>query len=337
MRRVFITGTAGFIGFHLARQLLDAGWRVYGFDGMTDYYDVALKHSRQNILLAHPNFSTTTAQLEDAHAVARALTDAAPEAVVHLAAQAGVRYSLEAPRSYIDSNVTGTLNVIEAAQRAGVAHLLMASSSSVYGGNTRLPFRETDQTQLPLSIYAATKAATEDLGHAYAHLYNLPVTCFRFFTVYGSWSRPDLAPFKFARAILSGQPIDVYNHGDMYRDFTFVGDLVRAVELLIDCPPPAPGAARIDGDSLSPVAPWRAINIGNSNKVRLTDFIDALETALAVPATRNLMPMQPGDVPATWADAELLHALTGYRPDTKLRDGIISFVDWFRDYHHIPA
>jgi UDP-glucuronate 4-epimerase len=254
---------------------------------------------------------------------------------VHLAGQAGVRYSLENPRAYLDSNVIGTFNVMEAARKLKVRHLLMASTSSVYGANEEMPFAEMDRTETQLTIYAATKKANENMGHAYAHLHDLPTTMFRFFTVYGTWGRPDLALFKFVDAILDGRPIDIYNHGDMFRDFTFVDDLVRGIMLLMEAVPQRP-ASKDDipeWDSLSPVAPFRVVNIGNSQKVRLLDFIDAIEAELGIESKRNYMPMQTGDVPATWANAELLRNLTGYQPRTDVRDGIAQFVAWFRDYY----
>jgi len=334
MRRALITGTAGFIGFHLAELLLQEGWAVHGYDGITDYYDVSLKRRRHNLLNQHGNFTATEAMLEDDATLQRAATDFAPDVIVHLAAQAGVRYSLENPRAYIDANITGTFNVMEAARRLAVDHLLMASTSSVYGANTKMPFHEGHKSDTPLTIYAATKKATEAMGHSYAHLHTLPVTMFRFFTVYGPWGRPDMAYFSFASAILDGRPIDVYNHGQMWRDFTYVDDLVRGIRGLIDAVPPSPFArsAPILGDSLSPAAPFRIVNIGNSESVKLTEFIDALEDALGRKAERNLMPMQPGDVPATWADAELLRALTGYAPKTTVREGVRRFVDWYLAY-----
>lgn len=333
--RILITGTAGFIGFHLAQLLLDEGFLVHGYDGMTDYYDVALKRRRHQMLFESTAFGATEAMLEDDQAVWRAAEAFQPDTIVHLAAQAGVRYSLENPRAYIESNVVGTFNVMEAARRLNVRHLMMASTSSVYGANEDMPFTEIEKTDAQLTIYAATKKANENMGHSYAHLWNLPTTMFRFFTVYGPWGRPDLALFKFVDAILDGRPIDIYNHGDMYRDFTYVADLVRAIRLLIDTPPVRP-ASRDDiapGDSLSPAAPYRVVNIGNSDKVRLLDFVDAIESELGVAAIRNYMPMQMGDVPATWADASLLQRLTGYRPETSVKDGISRFVAWFRDYY----
>lgn len=334
-RRVLITGTAGFIGFHLAQLLLDEGFEVHGYDGMTDYYDVNLKRRRHQMLLQNPRFHATEGLLEDEALLWGVAENFQPEVIVHLAAQAGVRYSLENPRAYIDSNVIGTLNVMEAARKLSVAHLLMASTSSVYGANEDMPFTEVEKADTQLTIYAATKKANESMGHSYAHLWDLPTTMFRFFTVYGPWGRPDLALFKFVDAILDGRPIDIYNDGEMYRDFTYVADLVRAIRLLIDALPVRPESKDQieDGDSLSPVAPFRVVNIGNSDKVRLLDFVDAIEDELQIKAVRNYMPMQMGDVPATWADASLLQRLTGYRPQTDFKDGIAQFVAWFRDYY----
>ncbi len=334
-RRVFITGTAGFIGYHLADLLLRHGWRVAGYDGITDYYDTGLKRARHARLLQTPGFSATEAMLEDIPALDAAIDAFAPQVIIHLAAQAGVRYSLENPRSYVESNVVGTFNVMEAARRLGVDHLLMASTSSIYGANEDMPFAETDKADGQLTIYAATKKATEAMGHSYAHLWNLPTTMFRFFTVYGTWGRPDLAYFKFVDAILNDRPIDIYNNGQMWRDFTCVDDLVEGIRLLIDVPPvrPAPGEAIAPGDSLSKDAPFRIVNIGNSDKVKLLDFVDAIEEVLGKKAVRNYLPMQMGDVPATWADASLLKRLTGYQPKTDIRDGMRRFVDWYRDYY----
>ncbi|MCH8466823.1 MAG: GDP-mannose 4,6-dehydratase [Roseinatronobacter sp.] len=333
-RRILITGTAGFIGFHLARLLLAEGFRVHGYDGMTDYYDVTLKRRRHAMLAQSPDFSATEAMLEDQTRLDAVMDAFAPDVIVHLAAQAGVRYSLENPRAYLDANVIGGFNVMEAARRLGVAHLLMASTSSVYGANTDMPFVETAKADTQLTIYAATKKANESMAHAYAHLWGLPITMFRFFTVYGPWGRPDLALFKFVEAMLEDRPIDIYNHGEMYRDFTYIDDLVRAIRLLIDAVPERVQDGIVaEGDSLSPVAPYRVVNIGNSQKVRLLDFVEAIEASLGRVAQRNYMDMQMGDVPATWADASLLHSLTGFRPQTDIRDGIAQFVAWYRDYY----
>lgn len=335
MTRILITGTAGFIGFHLAKLLLAEGVRVHGYDGMTDYYDVALKQKRHAMLLQSEGFSSTEGMLEDEALFWSVADEFKPDVIVHLAAQAGVRYSLENPRAYLDSNVIGTFNVMEAARKLEVKHLVMASTSSVYGANVEMPFEETEKADTQLTIYAATKKANESMAHAYAHLWTLPTTMFRFFTVYGPWGRPDLALFKFVDAILDGRQIDIYNHGDMYRDFTYVDDLVKAIKLLIDTPPERPAGPEgiADGDSLSPVAPYRVVNIGNSEKVRLLDFVDAIEDELGIEANRNYMEIQPGDVPATWANAELLQNLTGYRPETNIKEGIRDFVTWFRDYY----
>ncbi|WP_170423425.1 NAD-dependent epimerase/dehydratase family protein [Ruegeria arenilitoris] len=335
MKRVLITGTAGFIGFHLAKLLLAEGFRVHGFDGMTDYYDVALKRRRHQMLLQNPSFSATEDLLENHEKLRQIGEEFQPDVIVHLAGQAGVRYSLEDPRSYIDSNIVGTFNVMEVAREHKVEHMLMASTSSVYGANEAMPFTEVEKADTPLTIYAATKKANEAMGHSYAHLWNLPTTMFRFFTVYGTWGRPDLALYKFVDAILDERPIDIYNHGDMYRDFTYVDDLVRGIRLLIDTPPVRPDSPDEieEGDSLSPAAPWRVVNIGNGDKVRLMDFVEAIEDAVGKKAIRNYMPMQMGDVPATWANNDLLQRLTGYRPQTDFKDGIARFVEWFRDYH----
>jgi len=350
MRRALVTGSAGFIGYHLCARLLAEGWAVTGLDAMTDYYDVRLKAQRQAMLLQHPGFEAVEARVEDAAALERVMTGAPPDAVIHLAAQAGVRHSIEAPRSYVEANLDGVFTLLEAvraqAMRAEggqgrpVAHTLMASTSSVYGANTAMPYAETNRVAHPMSFYAATKIAGEAMAHSYAHLYGLPVTMFRFFTVYGPWGRPDMALFKFSRAILAGEPIDVYNHGEMRRDFTYVGDLVEGIVRLIEAVPVRPEReacpdAAVPGDSLSPVAPWRVVNIGAGAPVRLTEFIAAIEAATGRTARRNLLPIQPGDVPATWADATLLEALTGSMPRTPLAEGVAAFVDWYRDYYDV--
>lgn len=334
MKRAFVTGSAGFIGYHLCDRLLDAGWEVVGYDGISDYYDIRLKQARHTMLRAKPGFTATEALLEDAASLNAAVTAAQPDVIVHLAAQAGVRYSIDNPRAYLEANIVGTFNLMEAALAVRPTHLLMASTSSVFGANTQMPYAETHKADTHMSFYAATKKANESMAHAWAHIHDLPTTMFRFFTVYGPWGRPDMALFKFTKAIFENQPIDIYNHGDMWRDFTYVDDLVRAITLLI---PAIPGQTEaVAGDSLSPVAPFRVVNIGNSTKIRLEDFIDAIEAATGRRAIRNYMDMQQGDVPATWADASLLQALTGYAPQTDLRDGVSQFVDWYRDYYDVP-
>lgn len=335
MERILVTGTAGFIGYHLAELLLDEGFQVHGFDGITDYYDVNLKRRRHQRLLQHPNFTATEAMLEDQATVRSVASEFRPDAIVHLAAQAGVRYSLEHPRAYVDSNVVGSFNILETAKALEVQHLLLASTSSIYGANEEMPFRESDKADSQLTIYSATKKAMESMAHSYAHLFGLPTTVVRFFSVYGPWGRPDLALFKFVDAMLDDRPIDVYNNGEMLRDFTYVTDLVRAIRLLIPLPPPGSESRESvsEHDSVSPVAPYRVVNIGNSEPVSLLDFITYIEDSLGKKAERNYMPMQPGDVAATWADATLLQELTGYRPQTGVRDGVAAFVEWFRDYY----
>lgn len=335
-KTVLVTGTAGFIGYHLAERLLISGHRVVGVDALTDYYDVRLKRARHDRLARHPLFTAHVDRLEDAGAMMRIVEGCGPDAVVHLAAQAGVRYSLENPRAYIESNLVGTFNLMEAVRSVGTGHLLMASTSSVYGANTQMPFGERQKADTPLTLYAATKRANEHMAHAQAHIWGTPITMLRFFTVYGAWGRPDLALFKFVEAALTDQEIDVYNGGEMVRDFTYVEDLTLAIERLIDVPPP-PMADRTDtavpGDTLSPVAPFRVVNIGNGQPVPLMTFIEEIERALGRPIRKRMLPMQPGDVPATHADAGLLEALTGARPTTSVRDGIRSFVDWYLSYH----
>ena len=337
MRKVFVTGTAGFIGFHLASLLLKEGFQVVGYDGMTDYYDVRIKERRHQMLLQNEHFGAHVGMLEDFDALRDLMLEEKPDVIVHLAAQAGVRYSLENPRAYLDANIVGTFNIMECARELSVDHLLMASTSSVYGANEEMPFDELERVETPLTFYAATKKANESMAHSYAHLWNLPTTMFRFFTVYGPWGRPDMALFKFTKGILEGTPIDIYNHGEMYRDFTFVTDLVRGIRLLIDAAPERPETKDDinEGDSLSPAAPFRVVNIGNSDKVKLTDFIDEIEKQCGVEANRNYMGMQKGDVPATWANADLLKSLTSYQPKTDYREGIRQFVEWYRVYYGV--
>lgn len=335
MRTALVTGSAGFIGSFVCDRLLRDGFKVIGLDAMTDYYEVSLKQRRQARLLQFEHFQAIEDYVETPGLLMDLFARENPNVVVHLAAQAGVRYSIENPRSYLESNIVGTFELLEAGRAYPPEHMLLASTSSAFGANTQMPYRETDKADHQMSFYAATKKATENIAHSYAHLFDLPITMFRFFTVYGPWGRPDMALFKFTKAIFEGRSIDVYNYGDMKRDFTYIDDLVEAIRMLIDVPPLrlAEGEVVADGDSLSPVAPWRVVNIGNSNAVQLTEFIEAIEAATGRKAVRNLMPMQAGDVPATWADAELLRSLTGYAPRTSVADGVASFVSWYRDYY----
>jgi UDP-glucuronate 4-epimerase len=331
-KTAFITGAAGFIGAATATVLLHEGWRVIGLDAMTDYYDVTLKEAREAKLIAHPNYRSIHGKVEDEGRLMALFAEERPDVVIHLAAQAGVRYSIDNPRSYLESNMIGTYELLEAARAYPPAHMLLASTSSAYGANTVMPYVETARADHQMSFYAATKKATEAMAHSYAHLYDLPITMFRFFTVYGPWGRPDMALFKFTKAILNGDAIDVYNHGDMKRDFTYIDDLVHAIRLLIDAAPHRLETVP-EGDSLSPVAPFRVVNIGNSEPVQLLAFIEAIEAATGLSAQKNMMPMQAGDVPATWADARLLTSLTGYAPKTQVPEGVANFVAWYRAYY----
>lgn len=332
MTRYLITGAAGFIGYHLASRLLQDGHDVVGFDGMTAYYDVRLKEARVERLQRHDRFQLVTGLLEDQAALRSAADIAEPEVIVHLAAQAGVRYSIEAPRTYIDSNLVGSWNVLDLAKSVEAKHLLMASTSSVYGANESMPFRELDRADEPMSLYAATKKAMEAMAFSQSHLFGLPMTMFRFFTVYGPWGRPDMALFKFVDAILNDRPIDIYGHGEMARDFTYINDLVEAIVRLADIPPAE--ANRVGGiDTLSKVAPFRVVNIAGGAPTPLLDFVKTLEDALGQKATLNMMDMQPGDVRRTFADPALLQALTGYVPETSVKQGVTAFTQWFREYH----
>jgi UDP-glucuronate 4-epimerase len=329
--RALITGAAGFIGYHLAQTLLAKGAEVIGLDAHDAYYDPALKAAREERLLALPGYTAIRGRVEDPGLLSDIFARSRPDVVVHLAAQAGVRHSIDHPRVYLQSNIAGTFELLEAARAHPPRHLLLASTSSVYGANRDMPYRETDKVDQQMSFYAASKKATEAMAHSYAHLFGLPVTMFRFFTVYGPWGRPDMALYLFTDAILKGQPIKVFNHGRMRRDFTYVTDLVRAIRLLIDAVPGTTPAS--PEDSLSPVAPHRVVNIGNGAPVELGDFIAAIEAATGREARRELLPMQPGDVPATWADTTLLRHLTGYAPQTPVAEGVARYVEWFRSYY----
>lgn len=337
-KTVLVTGAAGFIGFHTSKRLLDAGWRVIGFDCISDYYDVTLKERRESILLQNESYLSIHDHLESSGALRQIFQAERPDVVIHLAAQAGVRYSIENPRSYLESNIVGTFELLEAARAYPPEHILMASTSSAYGANDEMPHRETDKADNQMSFYAATKKSTESMAHSYSHIHKLPITMFRFFTVYGPWGRPDMALFKFTKAMLENEEIDIYNNGQMRRDFTYIDDLVTGIELLISANPDCD----VDTDQLisrndskSPVAPFRVVNIGNSSSEKLMDYIRALEKTLGLNAKKNYMPMQQGDVVATWADTQLLETLTGYRPATDIHTGVKCFVDWYRDFYNI--
>jgi len=330
-----VTGAAGFVGHALSLRLIDEGWTVIGFDAVTDYYDPALKRARLARLHNRSEFSLVEERLETPEALASLFEEHKPELVVHLAAQAGVRYSIDAPESYVEANLIGTFRLLEAARAHPPKHMMMASTSSVYGANTEMPYAETHKADSQMSFYAATKKANEAMAHSYAHLYHLPVTMFRFFTVYGPWGRPDMALFKFTKAALSDAPIDVYNEGKMRRDFTYIDDLVHGLTKLADVPPARPEGEVPDGDSLSPVAPFRVINLGNSEPVGLMTFIEAIEAATGRQIEKRMMPMQPGDVPATWADTALAEQLIGPLPTTPTAEGVQRFVDWYRDHYAV--
>jgi len=331
--KIFITGSSGFIGFHLSKKLLDSGHSVHGFDSMNNYYDIKLKKARYEILKKYNKFSFTKNNLENQKVLSNTILKFKPKIIIHLAAQAGVRYSIEKPRVYLDSNITGTYNIIELAKKVNVKHLLIASSSSVYGANKKLPFKEIDKTETQLSIYAATKKSTESIAHSYSNVWKVPITMLRFFTVYGPWGRPDMALFKFTKGIIDNKKIDIYNKGKMYRDFTYIDDIIDGIKGLINKAPNSKQFNKFKNDSLSSVAPFRVLNIGNTRKVYLLDFIDALEKELGKKAIRNYMPMQKGDVKMTLSDTTLLKKLTGYNPKTNFRLGIKNFLKWYLSYY----
>lgn len=328
-----ITGSAGFIGFHISKYLLNEGWRVIGVDCLSDFYEVSLKKDREAILLAEGNYISVRKKIEKRGVLEKVFLEERPQIVIHLAAQAGVRNSIKNPRSYLESNIVGTFELLEAAKRNPPQHLLIASTSSAYGANTQLPYKEIDKADHQISFYAATKKSTESMAHSYSHLFDIPITVFRFFTVYGPWGRPDMALFKFTKAILNSEKIDVYNFGDMSRDFTYIDDLVKGITLLLDTIPRLQSLKEKNGAD-SPVAPFRIINLGNSKPEKLTDYILSLEKILNRKARKNFLPMQPGDVSATWADTSVLQHLTGYTPNTSISEGISHFVKWYLDYYH---
>ncbi len=335
--KIIVTGVAGFIGMHTALRLLARGDEVVGIDNLNDYYDVRLKHARLKRLLKHQNFIFHKIDIEDKVAIAELFTQSKPQRVLHLAAQAGVRYSLENPHAYIDANIQGFINILEGCRHNNVEHLAYASSSSVYGSNTSLPFSEHHSVDHPVSLYAATKKANELMAHTYSHLFGLPTTGLRFFTVYGPWGRPDMALFLFTRAILRGQPIDVFNRGQMVRDFTYIDDIVEGVVRVLDKPAIAkPLFDHAHPDPAASSAPYRVFNIGNSQPTPLMDYIYALELSLGLEARKNFLPMQPGDVSATNADTTELEAWVNFKPNTSVRDGVNRFVQWYRVFYQSP-
>ena len=334
--RILVTGAAGFIGARLSERLLDRGDEVIGVDNLNDYYDVTLKEARLQRLLPHAHFSFHKIDITDQAAMGAVFETAAPQRVMHLAAQAGVRYSITNPRAYVDANIVGFINILEACRYNGVEHLVYASSSSVYGANTQMPFATDSNVDHPVSMYAATKKSNELMAHVYSHLYRLPTTGLRFFTVYGPWGRPDMSLFLFARKILLGEPIDVFNHGKHRRDFTYIDDIVAGVMCCID------KIAEVDeswsSDDPKPStsnAPYRLYNIGNNSPVELMDFIGTLERCLGLEAKKNMLPLQPGDVPETYADVAALVQDVGYRPSTPITEGIANFVSWYKDFYNI--
>lgn len=334
--KVLVTGSAGFIGSALSLRLLERGDEIIGLDCLNDYYDVNLKKARLARTLSHPNYTDLRINLEDRKAVADAFSKYRPERVVNLAAQAGVRYSIENPQTYIDTNLVGFGNVLEGCRHNDVEHLVFASSSSVYGANTNMPFSVHDNVDHPLSLYAASKKANELMAHTYSHLYQLPVTGLRFFTVYGPWGRPDMALFLFTKSILAGEPINVFNYGNHRRDFTYIDDIVEGVIRTLDrVAEPNPEWSGDSPDSATSLAPYRLYNIGNNNPVELREYISVLEDCLGKDAIQNLLPLQPGDVPDTYANVEALVQDTGYKPETTIQEGIANFVEWYREYYKV--
>tara|TARA_A100001015_G_C15011278_1_gene723215 strand:- start:663 stop:1748 length:1086 start_codon:yes stop_codon:yes gene_type:complete len=331
----FITGSSGFIGFHLARYLLSCDWTVIGLDAMTDYYDVNLKKARKKLLCENSKFHNYQGLVQDSKLLNDICSHHKPNIIIHLAAQAGVRYSIENPISYVQSNLIGTFHILEMTRKYKPDHLLMASTSSVYGSSKKMPLQENQKSDTPMSFYAATKKSNEAMAHSYSHLFDIPITMFRFFTVYGPWGRPDMALFKFTKNILSGKPIDVYNKGNMVRDFTYVDDLVKAIFLLTLKIPTKANKRKdiIKNDSISDVAPFRIVNIGNSRPTKLLDYIKELENVLGKVAQKNFLGMQAGDIHKTHSNIDLLRHLTGFEPKTTIHEGIFQFIKWYRSYY----
>ena len=332
--KIFITGSSGFIGFHTSKKYLDRGFKVCGFDSMNNYYDIKLKKARLNILRKYKNFSFVKGNLENKAILRKSINKFKPKIIIHLAAQAGVRYSITNPKVYLNSNIIGTFNIIESAYELKINHLIIGSSSSVYGANKKFPFQEIDKTDNQISFYAATKKSAESLAHSYSCLWKVPITILRFFTVYGPWGRPDMAYFKFTKNILRRKKIDIYNNGKMYRDYTYIDDVVDGIIKLTNKIPKLNTSKKYKNDSLSHVAPFRILNIGNKKKVLLLDFIKNLEKNLGKKAIKNFKPMQKGDVYLTLSDTSLLRRMTGYNPKTKYQDGIKKFLDWYLDYYN---
>lgn len=333
--KILVTGAAGFIGYHVSQRLLEQGHEVVGADNLNDYYDVNLKKARLDLLLPHPQFQFFKMDLSEKTAVSELFAAQKFERVIHLAAQPGVRYSIQNPMAYIDANILGHMNILEGCRHHNVGHLIYSSSSSVYGLNRKQPFSAEDDVDHPVSLYAATKKANELMSHSYSHLYQLPTTGLRFFTVYGPWGRPDMALFKFVKAMLDGKPIDVYNHGNMVRDFTYVGDIAEAVVRLVDVIPAADSDWTVEeGLKSASSAPYKIYNVGNGQPTRLGDFIQAIETALDIKANKHYMDMQDGDVLSTCADSSELYNTIGFSPDTPVNYGVQQFVDWYMSFYH---
>ena len=332
--KILITGSSGFIGFHLAKKLLEKGIDICGYDSMNNYYDVGLKKARLNILKKYKNFKFVKNKIENEKILRNTIIKFKPNVIIHLAAQAGVRFSIKNPDTYLHSNVIGTFNIIKICNSIRVSHLIIGSSSSVYGANKKFPFQEIDKSDHQVSFYAATKKSTESLAHSYSALWNLPTTVLRFFTVYGPWGRPDMAYFKFTKKILNGKKIDIYNKGKMYRDYTYIDDIIDGILRLIKKPPSLNIKKKIKNDSLSPVAPFRILNIGNTKKIYLLDFINTLEKELGKKIKKNFLPMQKGDVHSTLSDCSLLKKITGYNPKTNYKDGIKKFINWYSNYYN---
>ena len=331
--KIFITGSSGFIGFHLAKKLLDKGHSVYGYDSINDYYDLKLKKERNNILKKYKKYEFTKGNLENYIQLSKVVSKFKPKIIIHLAAQAGVRYSIDNPDVYLNSNILGTFNVLKISDKIKVKHLIIGSSSSVYGANKKIPFKEIDKTDNQISFYAATKKSTESLAHSYSSLWKLPITMLRFFTVYGPLGRPDMAYFKFTQKIIRKKQIEIYNKGKMYRDYTYIDDIVSGIISLINKAPNNSQIGKFKNDSLSHVAPFRIINIGNTKKVLLLDFIKSLEKEIGIKAKKKFLPMQKGDVHSTLSDTKLLHQITGYKTKTNYKLGIKKFVKWFKEFY----